>query len=66
MMNSQKIPTDFNYATLLREEVDVLLVGEEHRDSIPARDINLMIKNLTENRAGLTHVAVEFLLSSEA
>ncbi len=65
MSHAKKIPTNFNYTELFGSDVDVLLVGEEHHDPIPARDINLMIKNLVGNRAGLTHVASEFLLASE-
>ena len=61
--NSKRIPADFNYTSLINDDTDFLLVGEEHHDNTAARDVNLMIKNLS--KVGLKYVATEFLLSSE-
>lgn len=63
--HSQPMQEDFNYSTLLDADTDVLLIGEEHHDNIPQRDVNLMIKQLSGKQGKLTHVASEFLLSSE-
>lgn len=63
LLNSvQFLPQDF-YTTLLDDGTDVILVGEEHHDTTPLRDVNLMIEELADK--GLTHVASEFLLSKE-
>ena len=63
--NQQSMTADFDYSVFFSGGVDVVLIGEEHRDSIPARDVNLMVKNLAKGKVKLTHVASEFLLSSE-
>ena len=60
--SAQHLQKDF-YTTLLEDGTDVLLVGEEHHDSIPLRDVNLMLEELADK--GLTHIASEFLFSSE-
>lgn len=63
--SAQELPRNFKYAALFDKKTDVLLVGEEHTDPIPARDVNLMIESLATSKMGLTHIASEFLLSSE-
>ncbi|MBR2081474.1 MAG: ChaN family lipoprotein [Elusimicrobiaceae bacterium] len=64
LSHAKPLTRDFSYARLMGNDTDVLLVGEEHHDSIPAREVNLMIKELSKE-SGLTHVASEFLLAQE-
>lgn len=65
LSSGKQISSDFDYSALLDDDTDVLLVGEEHHNNVAARDVNLMIKNLTQAQTGLGYVASEFLLSSE-
>ena len=62
---AQPLTENFDYVQLLDRETDVLLVGEEHRDSNPAREVNLMIKQLSRHYPNNLYVASEFLLAEE-
>lgn len=62
--SAKPMGVNFNYASLLDRDTDILLVGEAHNDPIPSRDVNFMIKDLKQ-RVGLNYIASEFLLQSE-
>lgn len=59
------ITGNFNYATLLDRDTDILLLGEEHGNERAKRETNLMIKYFGQNKEGFTHFGTEFYLSSE-
>lgn len=59
------ITTQFNYMSLLDNNTDVLLLGEEHNNEQSKRETNLIIKYLGQHKAGFTHFGAEFFLSSE-
>ncbi len=65
LKSGQPLAQDFNYASLFTADLDILLVGEEHRNSIPSREVNVMLRDLSSSPQGLTHIASEFLLASE-
>ena len=59
------ITTQFNYMSLLDNDTDVLLLGEEHNNEQAKRETNLIVKYLGQQKAGFTHFGVEFFLSTE-
>lgn len=59
------ITVNFNYATLLDKDTDVLLLGEEHGNESAKRETNLMLKYFGQHKEGFTHFGSEFYLSSE-
>jgi hypothetical protein len=63
--NSHPLTEKFDYVQLFDKDTDVLLVGEEHRDSIPAREVNVMIKQLSAYYPKDVYMASEFLLAQE-
>ncbi len=65
LQNGHAMKQNFTYASLVSADTDVLLVGETHTDSVPQSDVNLIIRDLAQAKAGFSYVASEFLLSSE-
>ena len=59
------ITVNFNYATLLDRDTDVLLLGEEHGNESAKRETNLILKYFGQHKEGFTHFGTEFYLSSE-